>query len=61
MFCVCKAKLTEISLRSGVNRQLFVPTIENGEELCIRCVLVFFLTKLGTTNNHRTGLSAISY
>ena len=42
---------------------LFVPTIENGKELCIRVRLSFFLfyAKSSTTNNHWTLLSAKSY
>ena len=35
-----------------------VPTIENGEELCIWVCFSFFS---GTTNNDRTGLSDTSY
>ena len=46
-------------------KDIFVPTIENGEELCIReeiCISFFvFHAKSGTTNNHRTVLSDISY
>ena len=33
---------------------LFVPTIENGEELD-SCVLIFFYSKSATTNIHREG------
>ena len=42
---------------------LVVPTIENGEELCIRVCYSFFVhAKSGTTNNdRRTGLNDISY
>ena len=39
-----------------------VPTIENGEELCIRVCFNFslcFPCKIGTTNNHRNGSSDI--
>ena len=43
----------------------FVPTIENGEKLCIRLCFRFFLfvflAKSGTTKNNHTGLSDISY
>ena len=45
--------------------QLIVPTIENGEELCIRVCfrffLLVFLANSGTTKNYRTALSDISY
>ena len=44
---------------------LFVPTIENGEELCIRVFSFFqvfvFHAKSATAINDRTGLSDISY
>ena len=38
---------------------LVVPTIENGEELCIRVYFGFFVlhAKSCTTNSDRTGLS----
>ena len=50
-------------LHSGVF-WFFVPTIENGEELCIRvCFSCFFFShaKSATINNHRTGLSDTWY
>ena len=39
------------------------PTIDNGEKLCIRVCFSFFVfhVKSGTTNDHLTGLSDISY
>ena len=42
---------------------VFVPTIENGEEFVFGCFsfFSFFSTQNPTTNNHRTGLSDISY
>ena len=40
---------------------VFVPTIENGEELCIRVFFCFFFhAKTTTINNNRTGFSDIS-
>ena len=43
----------------------FVPTIENGEELCIRMCFSFFSfvfhAKSATINNHQTGLSDLSF
>ena len=33
-----------------------IPTIENGEELCLRVFWFLFLTKSVTTNKHRKGL-----
>ena len=47
-----------------INVKVFVPTIENGEELCIRVCFSFcfvFHAKPGTINNDRTGLSDILY
>ena len=46
--------------------KFFVPTIENGEELCIRVCFSFFLlcvfhAKSATTNNRGTELSYILY
>ena len=44
---------------------LVVPTIKNGEELCIRVTFSFFFflfhAKSGTTNNHWIRFSDISY
>ena len=45
-------------------RHPFVPTIENGEEFCIRvCFSFFFLfsTRNQVPINYRTGLSDISF
>ena len=39
---------------------LFRP-LKSGEELCIRVFQFFYHAKPGTTNNHRTRLSNISY
>ena len=40
---------------------IFVPTIENGEELCFQVFFFVFHAKSGTTNNDRTGLCGTSY
>ena len=48
-------------------QNFFVPTIENGEELCIRVCFGFFFTfyffprKISYQNNHRNVSSDISY
>ena len=39
---------------------MFVPTMENGQELCIRVCFGFFHAKAVTTNNDWTGLNDIS-
>ena len=40
---------------------MFVPTIENGQELCIRVCFGFFHANSVTTNNDRTGLNDMSF
>ena len=42
----------------------FVPTIDNRDELCIRVFYFFSFfshAKLGSTDNHRTGLRDVSF
>ena len=46
-------------MKKTKKRYLIVPTIENGEELCIRVCFNFFVfhAKSDTTNNDRIGFS----
>ena len=69
-FCACYLYSNRLSLfrslKMGRNfvfgYSVFVPTVENGEELSIRLCFEFFVfrAKSGTKNNNRTVLSDIS-